>query len=77
MIPYSEWLEILDGDLTTAYFPQMSQVEPGGGMSFGFKDVVLYRVRVGPGFDFDQTASNGFFNVDWRSWAVRGLSYFR
>lgn len=77
VIPYSEWIAILDGDLTTARFPRMSQMEPGGGMSFGIKDVTLYRVRVGAGFDFDDTANNGFFNVDWRSWATRSLTYFR
>src|SRR5690606_23939608 len=74
MIPYTLWRSVLDGDLTQAWFPR-----PQGGATIFFEvlPLTLYRVLVDGRFDFDSTANNGFFNVGWRSWAVRGATYLR
>ncbi len=76
-IPYSEWVTVLDGDLSAAAFPDMGMLSGGSTLSQGTKEVTLYRVKVDGGFDFDNTASDGFYNADWRAWATRSLTYLR
>lgn len=75
MIPYTDWRAVLDGDLTEAFFPSPQGGTPS--IFFDVKEVGIYRVLVDGRFDFDNTTNDGFFNVGWRSWAVRGATYLR
>jgi len=77
MLPYTRWRSVLHGDLFEASFPRVENVPEGSGLGVGLKSATLYRVRVDGRFDFDHTARNGFFGVDWRSWSARGVSFVR
>ncbi|PKN56459.1 MAG: hypothetical protein CVU56_15985 [Deltaproteobacteria bacterium HGW-Deltaproteobacteria-14] len=76
MLPYSSWRAVLDGDLNEAWFP-INSASSIGGLGFAVESLTIYRVLVDDKFDFDHTSNNGFYNVAWKSWAVRGATYIR
>ncbi|MFT7581309.1 MAG: hypothetical protein ACI9MR_002984, partial [Myxococcota bacterium] len=76
-IPYTEWDALLDGDLTEAWFPASGLFPGGGGVTFGFKQVSIIRVKLDRPFDFDQTASNAFSDGQWKSWSTRSALYIK
>lgn len=71
MIPYTEWRSVLHGDLFEAHFPEFGGFANTETLGHGTKNVTLYRVRADEAFDFDHTASTGFFGGTWRAWAWR------
>ncbi|MFO0744342.1 MAG: IPT/TIG domain-containing protein [Myxococcota bacterium] len=77
MIPYGEWQTVLDGDLFAGTFPDFNSVAGALGLGWGVKTVSIYRVRTEDGFDFDHTASTGFYGGTWRAWSWRTESWFR
>ncbi|TNF32536.1 MAG: hypothetical protein EP329_09775 [Deltaproteobacteria bacterium] len=78
MLPYSSWRAVLDGDLNEAWFPLPSPAAMDAlGLGFSIESLTIYRVLVDDAFDFDHTSNNGFFNVSWKSWAVRAATYLR
>lgn len=71
MLPYSEWRTVLRGDLFEAHFPDFGGLPNTVALGRGFKGMTLYRVRADESFDFDHTATTGFFGGTWRAWAWR------
>lgn len=75
MLPYSEWRTVLHGDLFEARFPDFSGLANTVALGRGFKGMTLYRVRADESFDFDHTATTGFFGGSWRAWAWRSEAF--
>jgi len=70
-IPYTEWRSVLRGDLFDARFPNFASLPNTETLGSGSKVVTLYRVRADESFDFDHTATTGFFGGTWRAWSWR------
>jgi len=77
MLPFTEWRTIAEGGLFRADFPNLDGIPGALPMSRGLKSIAIYRVRVDEGFDFNDTASTGFFGADWRAWAWRYTAVIR
>ncbi|MCC6619976.1 MAG: IPT/TIG domain-containing protein [Deltaproteobacteria bacterium] len=77
MLPYGEWLTVLDGDLWSATYPDFRQVQGALGLGWGVKGIGIYRVRSDESFDFDHTASTGFYGGTWRAWSWRSEAWTR
>lgn len=71
MLPYSEWRSVLHGDLFEARFPDFAGLGNTVSLGRGVKGMTLYRVRADERFDFDHTATSGFFGGTWRAWSWR------
>lgn len=71
MIPYTEWRAVLHGDLFEARFPDFGGFSNTVSLGHGTKNVTIYRVRADESFDFDHTASSGFYGGTWRAWSWR------
>ncbi len=76
-IPYTEWRSVLRGDLFEAHFPNFSSLPNTESLGSGSKVVTLYRVRADETFDFDHTATTGFFGGTWRAWSWRTEGFLR
>lgn len=77
MIPYGEWRTVLDGDKFDASFPDFNSVAGALGLGWGVKGISIYRVRTDEGFEFDHTASTGFYGGTWRAYSWRTEAWFR
>lgn len=77
MLPYSEWRSVLHGDLFEARFPDFTGLPNTVALGRGFKGMTLYRVRADESFDFDHTATTGFFGGMWRAWSWRTEAFLR
>lgn len=77
MLPYSEWRSVLHGDLFQARFPDFTGLPNTVALGRGFKGMTLYRVRADENFDFDHTATTGFFGGTWRAWSWRTEAFLR
>lgn len=77
MLPYTAWRTVLDGDLLQADFPNLSGIANAAIESSFVRAITLYRVRTEDGFDFDHTASSGFYGGLWKAWAWRSEAYLR
>jgi len=76
-IPYTEWRTVLHGDLFEAHFPNFAGIPNTESLGSGSKVLTLYRVRADESFDFDHTATTGFFGGTWRAWSWRTEGFFR
>lgn len=77
MLPYTAWRSVLDGDLFAADFPNLRGMANTANPTVGVREVTLYRVRTEDGFDFDHTATSGFFGGAWKAWAWRTEAFIR
>jgi hypothetical protein len=77
MLPYIGWRTVLDGDLFAADFPNLRGIANTATESTGFRAMTMYRVRTEDGFDFDHTASTGFFGGLWKAWSWRSEAFIR
>lgn len=77
MLPYTAWRSVLDGDLFAADFPNLRGIANTAIESSGVRGVTLYRVKTEDGFDFDHTASSGFYGGLWKAWAWRTEAFLR
>ncbi len=77
MIPYIGWRTVLDGDLFAADFPNLRGIANTASAITGFSAMTMYRVRTEDGFDFDHTASTGFFGGLWKAWSWRSEAFIR
>ncbi|MBL8783309.1 MAG: IPT/TIG domain-containing protein [Deltaproteobacteria bacterium] len=75
MIPYTEWRSVLNGDRFEARFPNLQGIAGAVPLASGFRGLTLYRVRSDEGFDFDHTASTGFYGGLWKAWSWRTEAY--
>ncbi len=76
-IPITAWRSVLDGDLFSATFPPLERIAAASQLSPGTKGVTIFRVKADDSFDFDHTASTGFFGGTWRAWAWRTEAWIR
>lgn len=77
MIPYTDWRSVLHGDLFQGFFPDFEGITNTENLGPGTKALTLYRVRSDATFDFDHTASSGFYGGLWSAWSWRTESFRR